>query len=87
MGIVSYILFRIGKDMMWPPLKYFINRSRPTGKYDELLELLRELKKLFLVNGEKQQAEMDPYDVGFMHYLVHRLEHEQNIPKKYLLFD
>ena len=69
--------------MMWPPLKYIFKRSRPSGKYDDLLELLRELKKLFLVNGEKQQGEMDPYDVGLTHYLVHRLEFEKDIPKKY----
>ncbi len=57
-------------------------RTKKTSSYDGLLETLRELKKLFLVNGNKQQSEMDPCDVGFTHYLVYKLERER-VPKKY----
>ncbi len=83
MAAIGYFVFRVGKDVAGPPISYLIKRSWPKdSSYDGLLETLRELKKLFLVNGDKQQSEMDPYDVGLTYYLVHRLERVM-VPKKY----
>ena len=50
--------------------------------FEGLLDTLRELKKVLLVNGDKQQCEMDPYDVGCMYYLIHKLE-SVVVPKKH----
>ena len=80
---ISYFLYRVGKDVVAPPVSYVLKKMRIISyPYEGLFETLRELKKLLLVNGEKQQAEMDPCDVGLMYYLIYRLECV-DVPAKY----
>jgi len=80
---IAYFLYRVGKDVVAPPVSYVLKKMRIISyPYEGLFETLRELKKLLLVNDEKQQAEMDPCDVGLMYYLIYRLECV-DVPAKY----
>ncbi len=80
---IAYFLHSVCKDVVIPPVKYLLKKTKIIKyEYEGLFETLRELKKLLLVNGEKQQSEMDPCDVGLMYYLIYRLECVE-VPAKY----
>lgn len=80
---VSYFLYRVGKDMLVPPIRYLLKKTKILAyPHEELFETLRELKKLLLVNGERQQSEMEPCDLGLLYYLIYRLECV-DVPAKY----
>lgn len=80
---IAYFLHSVCKDVVVPPVKYLLKKTKIIKyEYEGLFETLRELKKLLLVNGEKQQSEMDSCDVGLMYYLIYRLECVE-VPAKY----
>ncbi len=81
--VASYLIYKAFKDEVafgWR----MMNHLMPKKAYDELLQALQELTLLLNIYGKKSISQMEPHDVGLMHYLIDKLEQqEETIPQKY----
>ena len=67
-------------ECLWKAYKWW----RGPESYEELMKTMTDLIRLFIQYGDAHPTEMDPEDVGAIHYLSHKLELEaRKVPKQY----
>lgn len=80
---IAFILYKSFKDEAsfgWRMIK----KVMPKKTYDGIRESLQELTLLFNIYGKAALVQMEPHDVGLMHYLIDKLEQQEElIPMKY----
>ena len=82
--VIGYIMYKVLQDTS-KPVWYVAKKikGKPT-KYDGILEALQDLTLLLNVYGDAPLNQMEPHDVGQMHYLIDKLQNEvSQVPKKY----
>ncbi len=81
--VVGYLIFKAGQDISYP-FRVVAQKLKPVTSYDDILGALQELMLLFNVYGSASFAQMEPHDIGLMHYLIDKLQAlEYRVPKQY----